>query len=251
MVGAWCFVDQYGPDTPDAAACASRRTRTPGCRPSAGWSTGEVLHRDSLGSDALIRPGQLNLMTAGHGIAHSEESPPGAPRLAARRAAVGGAARRGTATSRPHFEHHADLPVRRAAGRSTATVIMGELGRRGRRRRRRTPRWSARRSRWPRAPTTLPLRPGLRVRGAGARRRGRASTASRWSRARCSTSAAAAPSSACAPTRPARVLLLGGEPFDEQIVMWWNFVGRRPRRDRRRPRAVDGGRPALRRGDRL
>jgi redox-sensitive bicupin YhaK (pirin superfamily) len=35
---------------------------------------GEVLHRDSLGSEQIIRPGQVNLMTAGHGIAHSEEA---------------------------------------------------------------------------------------------------------------------------------------------------------------------------------
>jgi redox-sensitive bicupin YhaK (pirin superfamily) len=48
----------------------------------------------------------------------------------------------------------------------------------------------------------------------------------------------------------ARLLLLGGEPFDERIVMWWNFVGARSRRDRRGPRGL-GERGTLRRGARL
>src|SRR5690242_48660 len=76
LVGAWCFADHYGPND---------ITGTPGMsvgpHPHAGLQTvswliaGEVLHRDSIGSEQLIRPGQLNLMTAGHGIAHSEHSP--------------------------------------------------------------------------------------------------------------------------------------------------------------------------------
>ena len=59
--------------------------------------TGEIEHRDSLGSHALVRPGELNLMTGGRGIAHSEVSTPDTT-AAARRAALGGAARRATAT---------------------------------------------------------------------------------------------------------------------------------------------------------
>src|SRR5919106_5181820 len=76
MVGAWCFVDHFGPDDV---------TGRPGMQvpphPHTGLQTvtwlldGEVLHRDSLGSLQTIVPGQLNLMTSGHGIAHSEESP--------------------------------------------------------------------------------------------------------------------------------------------------------------------------------
>ena len=66
--------------------------------------SGNVLHRDSLGSEQLIRPGQLNLMTAGRGIAHAEESP-GESRAAARGPALGGAARR-RRQAPPAFEHH-------------------------------------------------------------------------------------------------------------------------------------------------
>jgi len=76
-VGAWCFLDHYGP-VPLKAEDAGMRV---GPHPHIGLQTvswlysGEVFHRDSLGSQQLIRPGQLNIMTAGHGISHSEESP--------------------------------------------------------------------------------------------------------------------------------------------------------------------------------
>ena len=79
-IGAWCFLDHYGPD---------EVSRGPGMQvpphPHIGLQTvswlfeGQVLHRDSLGSRQLIRPGELNLMTAGRGIAHSEESAAGRP----------------------------------------------------------------------------------------------------------------------------------------------------------------------------
>jgi redox-sensitive bicupin YhaK (pirin superfamily) len=49
---------------------------------TASWLfDGAVLHRDSLGTEQLIRPGELNLMTSGRGIAHSEESPAVCPGL--------------------------------------------------------------------------------------------------------------------------------------------------------------------------
>ncbi len=76
-VGAWCFLDHYGPVTL-AAQDAGMRV---GPHPHMGLQTvswlyeGAVLHRDSLGSLQLIEPGQLNLMTAGEGISHAEESP--------------------------------------------------------------------------------------------------------------------------------------------------------------------------------
>src|ERR1019366_1156487 len=87
---------------------------------------GLVLHRDSLGSRQLVRPGELNLMTAGRGIAHSEESAAGRPSLLhglqlwialpeSRRHAA------------PSFAHHADLPVVREAAASV-TVVVGEYG---------------------------------------------------------------------------------------------------------------------------
>jgi redox-sensitive bicupin YhaK (pirin superfamily) len=128
MVGAWCFVDYYGPDD---------ITASPGMRvpphPHAGLQTvswlvsGEVLHRDSLGSHQLITPGQLNLMTAGHGTSHSEESP------ADHSPTLHGVQLWTALPDRdrhvdPHFEHHPNLPVLTDTG-AVVTVIMGEMGR--------------------------------------------------------------------------------------------------------------------------
>ena len=79
-VGAWCFLDHYGPD--DVSIGPGMQVPP---HPHIGLQTvswlfeGLVLHRDSLGSRQMIRPGELNLMTAGRGIAHSEESAAGRP----------------------------------------------------------------------------------------------------------------------------------------------------------------------------
>lgn len=74
-VGAWCFLDHMGP-----ADIAHHRGMHVGAHPHTCLQTftwlmeGEVLHRDSLGSEQVIRPGQVNLMTAGDGIVHTEDS---------------------------------------------------------------------------------------------------------------------------------------------------------------------------------
>ena len=92
---------------------------------TASWLFGGlVLHRDSLGSEQLIRPGELNLMTSGRGIAHSEQSPVQRPAI------LHGIqlwialpfSRRFT---EPGFAHHADLPVLRD-GDASVTVVAGE-----------------------------------------------------------------------------------------------------------------------------
>src|SRR6478736_5917306 len=75
FVGAWCFLDHYGPD--DVAATGGMRVPP---HPHTGLQTvswlfsGEIEHRDSLGTHCLVRPGEMNLMTAGRGISHSEDS---------------------------------------------------------------------------------------------------------------------------------------------------------------------------------
>src|SRR5262249_18707911 len=125
-VGAWCFVDHYGPASVDGVAGMQGPPH-----PHIGLQTvtwliaGTVLHRDSLGSEQLIRPGQLNLMTAGRGIAHSEESPEDHdPWLHGVQLwlALPDAHRRVA----PDFEHHADLPVQRFGGLNAA-VFVGSL----------------------------------------------------------------------------------------------------------------------------
>src|SRR3954447_8434816 len=74
-VGAWCFADHMGPEQVTETAGLDI-----GPHPHMGLHTvtwlidGAVLHRDSLGSEQVIRPGQLNLMSAGHEVAHAEEA---------------------------------------------------------------------------------------------------------------------------------------------------------------------------------
>jgi len=82
MIGAWCFVDHYGPD--DVRATGGMNVPA---HPHAGIQTvswlmqGQIEHRDSAGNRLTIGPGELNLMTAGRGISHSERSTPATDQL--------------------------------------------------------------------------------------------------------------------------------------------------------------------------
>ena len=224
-VGAWCFLDHYGPVTL-AAQDAGMRV---GPHPHIGLQTvswlyeGAVLHRDSLGSLQLIEPGQLNLMTAGVGISHAEESPAGHP------AGLHGLQfwialpenrRHGAAA----FDHHPTLPQIARDGLAMTLIIGEGLGERspakvysdmvgldlvcadtGSRR-------------LPLDPTfehavfliegemTLegqPMAPGtLYYLGVGR------------------------DSVALGNLGPARAFLLGGVPMQEEVLLWWNFVAR-------------------------
>src|SRR5215207_8814207 len=125
-VGTWCFADHMGP---------VRVTETSGLdigpHPHTGLHTvtwllaGEVLHRDSLGTEQLIAPGQLNLMTAGRGVSHSEESASGYQgRLHGVQLWVAQPDR--TRFGEPAFAHHPELP-RVEPDRSTVTVLAGSF----------------------------------------------------------------------------------------------------------------------------
>jgi len=224
MVGAWCFVDHYGPDDV---------SRGPGMRvpphPHTGLQTvswlldGEIFHRDSLGSQQAIRPGQLNLMTAGHGIAHSEESPAARPpQLHGVQlwVALPEAARHGEA----RFEHHPELPILRDSGMAV-TILAGELGGARSPARVHTPLVGADVALDDGADGRLPLEPdfeyaALMLAGSGevAGTTLTPAVMAYLGRGRSDLSLRA--------ERASRVLLLGGEPFGEQLLMWWNFVGR-------------------------
>jgi redox-sensitive bicupin YhaK (pirin superfamily) len=225
-VGGWCFADHYGPMSVDGVAGMDVPPH-----PHIGLQTvtwlieGNVLHRDSLGSEQMIRPGQLNLMTAGGGIAHSEESPaghdPGLHGVQLWLALPG--AHRGTA---PAFEHHSRLPVTGFGGLEVR-VFAGSL-----------------------AGVASPARVFSPVVGAEISARGDtrgtvplAPAHEHVLFAACETAFAAGTS--LAPGRllylatgqesvtvsaraGARLFLLGGQPLGEPLLMWWNFVGRTP-----------------------
>jgi redox-sensitive bicupin YhaK (pirin superfamily) len=223
MVGAWCFLDAYGPE--DLAVRQGMRVPP---HPHTGLQTvswlvaGEVLHLDSLGNRQLIRPGQLNLMTAGRAIAHSEETPPErSPTLHGVQLWVALPARDRHVD--PAFAHHADLPVL-DAGAAEVTVVMGELDGATSPARCFTPLVAAEIRFAGPGRARLPLRPGfeyavLALAGAADVDGG---TLDPGPLLYLGTGRSGLDLRA---DRPTRLLLLGGEPFDELIVMWWNFVG--------------------------
>ncbi|MDP5316203.1 pirin family protein [Streptomyces poriferorum] len=224
MVGAWAFVDHYGPD--DIADEPGMQVPP---HPHMGLQTvswlheGEVLHRDSLGSLETIRPRELGLMTSGRAISHSEESPRSHAALlhgAQLWVALPDAHR----TVEPHFQHHKDLPTVTAPG-LTATVILGTLDGATSPGTAYTPIVGADLALSSGAEARLPLDPDFEY--AVLSMSGEAEV----------DGVPVLPGSmlylGCGRTElplravsDAGLMLLGGEPFEEEIVMWWNFVGR-------------------------
>ncbi|GAA2935815.1 pirin family protein [Microbacterium luteolum] len=224
-IGAWCFLDRFGP--------ADTKMRVEP-HPHIGLQTvtwplvGEIRHRDSLGSDADLRRGQLNLMTAGNGISHSEysigESPIPLDALQLW-VVLPDSARHGAGG----FERHTELPTvaltADAGADATATVVLGEFAGVS----------SPATVHTPIVGAEIVLAPGSRV---------RLPMASAWEHALMLVEGDAVVSEhplernellylgdsrdhvEVSSTEGALLFLLGGEPFEDEIVMWWNFAGR-------------------------
>lgn len=222
-IGAWCFLDRFGP--------AETKMRVEP-HPHIGLQTvtwplvGEIRHRDTIGSDVDLRRGQLNLMTAGHGIAHSEYSVgEDATPLDALQFWV---ALPSDATA-PGFEQHTELPevsVPASSGDdATATVVLGRFA-------------------GVDSPATVftPI-VGAELRIAAGSVVSLPLTAA-WENAIVLVEGDAQveehqmtqnemlylgdsrDSVQVSSTEGALMFLLGGEPFAEDLVMWWNFAGR-------------------------
>jgi redox-sensitive bicupin YhaK (pirin superfamily) len=229
-VGAWCFADHFGPVAVEPGAPGMEI----GPHPHTGLHTvtwlvsGELVHHDSIGSEQPIRPGQLNLMTAGHGVAHAEETPAagGAPAGVVQHGiqlwvAQPESTRHGPAA----FEHHADLPTAGLAG-GRATVLVGALAG--------SDAVSPARHDTPLVGVELvlasggpvPLDPGFEhalvvLEGALAVEGATVDPGTLVYLGRGRDGVVLAPAG-----DGARALLLGGAPFGEEIVMGWNFVAR-------------------------
>jgi redox-sensitive bicupin YhaK (pirin superfamily) len=218
-VGAWCFLDEFGPAHTDMVVLP---------HPHVGLQTvtwpiqGEIRHRDSVGSDVVVKPSHLNLMTSGAGIAHSEVSLGDAPMLHGLQLWV--ALPTGNDDISPAFEQHTDLPRYEGHG-VRGTVVMGGLGGVMSPATAYTPLLGAQLDVERGATTTLPLRRdfehavlvidgALDVAG---------TPLERGPLLYLGTGRDELP---LASTIGATVFLLGGEPFPDELVMWWNFVGR-------------------------
>jgi len=228
MVGPFIFVDQFGP--------ASLTGDGMGVRPhphinlaTVTWLfDGAIDHRDSLGSYATIRPGQVNLMTAGSGIVHSERSP--VDELATNPGMFGMqtwlALPDGQEEIAPAFEAVTDLPVIEAKG-ARAWVIMGEL-------------WGARAQTTTYAHTiyaeimlesggAIPLDVSADER-AVMLVNGDASIDGVPLQQYALAVLAPGKAMQLASQSGARVMLLGGEAFTSPRHVYWNFVSSRPER---------------------
>lgn len=222
LIGGWCFIDHYGPD--DVALTGGMRVPP---HPHTGLQTvswlfeGEIDHRDSVGSHALVRPGELNLMTAGRGISHSEVSTPNTRRLHGVQLWV--ALPSSSREVAPFFEHH--VPVAGSLGPATVRTFVGSLAGSGTAATMFSPLVGAElivpAGETVEVPLDVSFEHGVLVDTGEVSVDGVAVPVSHLAylspgRTRVAIAAAT----------PTRVVLLGGEPLGEQIVMWWNFVGR-------------------------
>ncbi|MCX6398138.1 MAG: pirin family protein [Propionibacteriales bacterium] len=222
FIGAWCFVDHYGPDE-----VATHGGMVVPPHPHTGLQTvswlfsGEIEHRDSAGFTATVRPGEVNLMTAGRGISHSEYSTGGTTLLHGAQLWV--ALPEGARNIEPGFEHFA--PEQLVGDGWRARVFIGSL----------LGADSPVRTHSPLVGAQLEVEAGstLRVPVDAAFEHG----------ILLDTGAvtvdgtplvvnglgyvpAGQDTIEIVAAQDARLLLLGGAPFGEKIVMWWNFIGR-------------------------
>jgi len=224
MIGAWCFLDHFGPV--DTRGGDGLRV---GPHPHTALQTftwplaGEILHRDSLGSEQLIRPGQVNLMTAGRGISHSEESP-GQRTPLLHGAQLWIALPEAHRHCEPMFEHYPEVPVVERDG-FRVSVLAGEAFGEKAPTRLFSPLLGLDLASDGAAATALALDPdfeyGALVLEGEARIAGQTFGPGRLLYLGCGRTALEVASAAAV-----RLLLLGGTPFGEEVLMWWNFVGR-------------------------
>ncbi|WP_033823746.1 pirin family protein [Kitasatospora sp. MBT63] len=224
LIGAWCFVDHYGPD--DVAVSGGMDVAP---HPHTGLQTvswlfsGEIEHRDSLGVHAFVRPGELNLMTGGHGISHSEVSTPGTTVLHGVQLWVAlPEQHRHTARD---FHHHVPRPVPLDGGE--ARVFLGSLAGDTSPVPTFTPLLGAELTLRPHGATTLAVDPsfehGLLVDHGDVRI---ADTPLRPAELGYLAPGSTTLTLTNTGDTTARAILIGGPPFEERIVMWWNFIGR-------------------------
>ncbi len=220
-IGAWCFVDHFGPTDQTDGMVVAKHPHT-GLQTVTWLLEGQAEHRDSIGTIQQILPGQVNIMTAGQGISHSELSQSGPKRLHAVQLWV--ALPEAHRNTNPAFEHRADLPefdlngskIKLFAGdfdgfSSQTTVfspIVGlELD-------------------MPAASTvSLPLRRdfeyGILLAKGSATVNGVLVNENELLYIEVGHEQLEIVS-----TEPVIAIVIGGTPFEEKIVMWWNFIGR-------------------------
>ncbi|MER6915987.1 pirin family protein [Streptomyces sp. NPDC000594] len=225
LIGAWCFADHYGPDrVADSGGMDVAPHPHTGLQTVSWLFSGEIEHRDSLGTHALVRPGEINLMTGGHGISHTEVSTPGTTVLHGVQLWVALPDEHRHAPR--EFQHHAPTPLR--VDGAELRVFLGTLAGDTSPVRTFTPLLGAEVLIDAGVTVTLDVDPrfehGLLVDdGDDVRLDGTTLRPAELGYAAPGRTSLTLTNDS---DRPARTILLGGPPFEEEIVMWWNFIGR-------------------------
>jgi len=222
LIGAWCFLDHYGPDDVGSSGGMVVPPHPHTGLQTVSWLfTGEIEHRDSAGYHAIVRPGELNLMTAGRGISHSEYSTSRTTSLHG--AQLWLALPDGARQVEPTFEHYAPEPVSGTGWE--ARVFIGSLLGSSSPVVTHSPLVGAELTLQAGTTLRVPVDPayelGVLVDHGGVTVDGDPVAAHElgfWE-----PGAEALEVTALETTR---LLLVGGAPFGEKIVMWWNYIGR-------------------------
>ncbi|MCH8502599.1 MAG: pirin family protein [Aliidiomarina sp.] len=225
-IGPWCFLDHAGPVTFSADETGMQVGPHPHtCLQTFTWMlAGEVLHRDSLGNRQIIRPSQVNLMTAGHGISHTEESvfsKESGRELHAAQLWI--AMPESEQNSAPAFEHYSDLPIMHL-GHVALTLLIGEFN-------------------GQKAPTrtylpivgidlhfaaddeiSVNLEPAFEY-GITALVGGFSLTGTTFNQDELAVLATGHDTATISAKKGSRLLLIGGTPLTKPITIWWNYVG--------------------------
>ncbi len=220
-VGPWCFVDHAGPITEPQMQV--------GPHPHIGIHTvswmisGELVHYDSLGSEQSLRPGQLNVMTAGHGIAHAEQTGTSRPVHEQHLVQLWAAQPEQTRHRTPAFEHYTNIP-KIEQGNSDVTVIIGSH----------SGVTSDASLHWPASVYDIRLRSSFELEVPQDFEHGvitvNGAVSVNGTQGRVGVFLhipAGEQSLEIAPlTDDAHVVIIGGQPFAEKLMMHWNFVAR-------------------------
>jgi len=224
-IGAWCFVDHFGPTVQSEGMVVAAHPHT-GLQTVTWLFEGAINHRDSIGTKQTITPGQLNLMTAGKGISHSELSLANDESLHAVQLWI--ALPDEVRNQAPAFEHQTDLPVV-TLGDASVKVLVGDFA-------------------GVKAPTKvfsdlvgleirIPAGKNIQIElnpefeygllaaqgnfdaGVSSLEEITESNLCYWPTGNTSLNIEANSEDVIA-------ILLGGRPMAEKILMWWNFIGR-------------------------
>lgn len=223
LIGAWCFVDHYGPDDVTAGPGMAVPPHPHTGLQTISWLfTGEIAHADSAGNHALVRPGELNLMTAGRGISHSEYSTDTTTILHG--VQLWAALPDHERFTAPDFHHYRPEPVTLPG--ASLRVFMGTAGGSSSPVKTFTPMVGAEILLEAGACLLLDLSPefehGILVDAGSLTVAGTPVDSDELAYLSTGRQAVAL----AAGQEPVRLLLIGGAPLNESILMWWNFVGR-------------------------